>query len=64
MVEIPKFMHRQNSDGYWSSICMTCLDTIGAQVKAEFEIELILLEDAHVCEDTKIFKSGGRSPLK
>jgi len=43
---------------------MTCLDTIGAQVKAEFEIELILLEDAHVCEDTKIFKSGGRSPLK
>jgi hypothetical protein len=53
-----RFTHRQNSEGSWDSICMTCF---GTAAHGRSEIDLLRSELVHICIEINRYKSEAES---
>jgi hypothetical protein len=49
----PKFVHRQNSDGSYDSICTACVMTAAS---VEHEWQLLRWELMHVCDPVNLYR--------
>ncbi|MBB5059101.1 hypothetical protein HDF16_003824 [Granulicella aggregans] len=50
------FTHRENPDGSWDSICMTCLQTVASHPNVRDESELSTTDIVHICKKGIIFQ--------
>jgi hypothetical protein len=59
-ISVPSVLRKLNVDGTWNCICVSCFQTIAANL---LEVEVDEVEKLHICRSSLLSQRGVRASL-